>query len=170
MNLLSTVVTSRRRQRGSALMEMAFALPILVTLLTVPLFFAQLFWFYSVAQKSAHDAARFLSTATQAELRTIGASGGEAQVAGVARWIAATESDILQPVVTPLWIYVQCGTSSGTGAYIAYGNCGDGVPQTVRVQLTMRFKDLIFPGATYEYFGEDGLRLGADVTMRYAGK
>lgn len=168
--MISTLSSLRRRtQRGSIMVEFAIIVPILIVCLTVPLFLARIFWYYSVAQKATHDAARFLSTATQAEMRTLGAGGGEANVAALARWIAYTETEVLQGVTTPLWIHVECGVPTGSTGFLTYDNCGFGVPQTVRVHITMGINDDIFPTSTYGFFGEDGLRLTADVTMPYAG-
>jgi hypothetical protein len=168
--MISTLRSLRRRaQGGSILVEFAIIVPILIVCLTVPLFLARIFWYYSVAQKATHDAARFLSTATQAEMRTLGSGGGEASAAALARWIAYTESEVLQGVTTPLWIYVECGVPTGSSGFISYGNCGFVVPQTVRVHMEMGINDDIFPEYTFRFFGENGLRLTADVTMRYAG-
>lgn len=159
----------KRAENGSVAVEMAIILPIFLLLLTSLLFFARVFWYYSVAQKAAHDAARFLSTAPQADMRTIGTGANEPASAAVARWIVNTEVEVMRPVMNPLRIYVQCGIPATTGAYINYEDCGDGVPQTVRVFVTMRMRDNMFPDFTWDYFGEDGLRMTADVTMRYAG-
>lgn len=157
----------KRAENGSVAVEMAILLPIFLLLLTTLVFFARVFWYYSVAQKAAHDAARFVSTATQADMRSTGSGGIEAASAATARWIATTETEVLKPVMSPLWIYVECG-SPAAGGY-SYGYCGFGVPQTVRVSLTMGMRDDIFPAFTWEYFGEDGLRMDVGVTMRYAG-
>jgi cbb3-type cytochrome oxidase subunit 3 len=148
---------------------MAAILPILLLILTVPVFYARVFWYYSAAEKAAHDAARFLSSATQAEMRTLGDGGGEARVAAIARWIADTETEALRPVMSPRWIYVQCGTPVGTGGYIDYGNCGNVVPVMVRVYFDMTMYDDIFGEFTAAFYPEDGLRMKTDVTMRYAG-
>lgn len=139
--------------------EMAVVLLIMVVLLTVPVFFARVFWYYSVAQKAAHDAARFLSTASQAELRTPGPGNAPAAVAALAREIAETETAVLNSVMDPKYIDVQCN----------FGTCGAGVPATVRVFIQMRMRDDMFAPYTYAFYGQDGLLLTADVTMRYAG-
>lgn len=139
--------------------EMTVVLLVMIVLLTVPVFFARVFWYYSVAQKAAHDAARFLSTASQAELRTPGAGNGPAAVAALAREIAETETAVLNSVMDPKYIDVQCN----------FGTCGAGVPATVRVFIQMRMRDDMFAPYTYAFYGQDGLLLTADVTMRYAG-
>jgi len=150
---------SRKSRRGSVAIEMAIVLPILVVLLTVPVFFARAFWYYTVAQKAAHDAARFLSTATQAELRTVGAGNSDAPVAVLARAIVEEETAVLNPVMRVKVVDVQCN----------FNTCGVSVPATVRVSIQMRMHDDLFAPFTSAFYGQDGLYLSADVTMRYAG-
>ena len=87
----------RKSATGSVAVEMAIILPIFLTLLAGPLFIARLAWMYSAGQKAAHDATRFLATASQADLRTAGTGFNEARVAGLARWIAQEElGDVVQ--------------------------------------------------------------------------
>ena len=45
------------RGRGSVAVECAIVLPILLLLISGLLFFARVFWCYTVAQKAAHDGA-----------------------------------------------------------------------------------------------------------------
>jgi Flp pilus assembly protein TadG len=138
---------------------MAILIPILLVFLAVPIFFARVFWYYSVAQKAAHDATRFLSTATQVEMRTQGVGYGEAPMAGIARAIAVAEIQEIMPVMSAVTIDVQCDLNT----------CGLGVPQTVRVAVRMRFKDDILDTITSGFYGPDGLLLAGDLTMRYVG-
>lgn len=151
----------RRRQKGVAALEMALVLPALVILLAVPLFLGRVFWHYTVAQKAAHDAARFLATASQVEMRTLGSGGTEAAVAALARAIARAEAADLNPGLdSPVIVDVQCDL----------GTCGLGVPTTVRIWVRMQMKDDWFNGYTSTFTGGDGLMVQADVTMRYAGR
>jgi Flp pilus assembly protein TadG len=143
-----------RRERGAVAVEMAMILPILILFLTGLVFFARVFWYYSVIQKAAHDTTRFLSTATQIEMRTTGAP-----IAVVARSIAEAETAVLNPVVDAIAIDVQCN----------FATCGFAVPATVRTVIQVRMRDNIFGTLTSAFYGEDGLLLTADVTMRYAG-
>jgi len=158
---MNTIMYMRFKKvcRGSVAIEMAIVLPILIVLLTVPIFFARVFWYYNVAQKAAHDAARFLSTATQAELRTMGPGNSAAPVAVLAKAIAEEETAVLDPVMQVKVIDVQCN----------FGTCGVNVPSTVRVWIQMRMQDDLFAPYTSAFYGQDGLYLSADVTMRYAG-
>jgi Flp pilus assembly protein TadG len=141
--------------------ETAIILPILIVFLALPLFFARVFWYYSVAEKAAHDAARVLSTATSVEMRTQAGGGGDSPMANVARSIADAELEEIKPVLDAWSIAAQCDLSP----------CGISVPQTVRVQVRLRVSDNIFGPITdpiYKVEGE-GILLTADVTMRYAG-
>lgn len=58
----------KRRQKGVAAVEFAVILPVLVTLLFVPVFFARVFMHYSVAEKAAHSAALYLSSIPRMEM------------------------------------------------------------------------------------------------------
>jgi len=149
----------RKSADGSVAVEMAVILPILLLFLAVPLFIARIFWFYSVGEKAAHDAARFLSTATQAEMRTPGGGFNEAKVAAVARWIAQQELEEILPFTDGIIIDVQCNT----------GGCGAAVPNTVHVGVQTTLHDNILGGMTSLYFGGTDLVLYSNVTMRYVG-
>jgi Flp pilus assembly protein TadG len=150
----------RQRRKGGAAVEMAIVLPLLVLFLAVPLFFGRVFWYYSVAQKAAHDAARFLSATTQTEIRGSG-SGGEAPVAALARAIAVSELNGIRAGLDGWTITVLCD----------FNTCGMALPETVRVSVWITVRDGIFGSITSQYYGEDGygLLLKADVTMRYVG-
>lgn len=149
----------RRSAKGSVAVEMAFVLPIFLLLLAVPLFFARVFWFYSVGQKAAHDATRFLSTATQAEIRTSGGGFNEAKVAAVARWIAQQELEEILPFTDGILIDVQCNS----------GSCGLNVPSTVHVGIQIGVHDNILDSLSSKYLGRTDTVLIGNVTMRYVG-
>jgi hypothetical protein len=138
---------------------MAFSLTILTLFLAVPLFFAQVFWYYSVAQKAAHDAARFLSTASRLEMATLGTGDSDAPVSVLAKQIALAETDEIRPMLDARTIVVQCDLTQ----------CGWSVPQTVRVQVRIRISDKILCVFTDEFTNGQGINLTADSTMNYAG-
>lgn len=137
-------------------------IPILILFLAVPLFFARVFWYYSVAQKAAHDAARLLSSASQIEMTTLGADDTDAPVAALARAIVVAETDEIRPALDARTIVIQCDMSQ----------CGWARPQTVRVQVRIRISDKILGPITDSFYkvNGQGLNLTADVTMGYAGK
>jgi Flp pilus assembly protein TadG len=147
------------RQRGVAAVELAIILPILVALLAVPLFFGRVLWHYSVAQKAAHDAARYLSSVPQTEMKS------EARITAVvevARDIYTEEVAELNPGPFAPTLTILCGS---------YACAGLSAPDTVRVSVQMRVRDIFFAPFTQSFTDEEGgIVLTADVTMPYVGK
>ncbi|MFL6671778.1 MAG: TadE/TadG family type IV pilus assembly protein [Massilia sp.] len=149
----------RGSQRGTAAVEFAIILPLMVMILAVPLFFARYFWYYEVIQKAATDSARLLSSSSQVELGSFNADLSEVAVAKLARSIVTAETAEIS-TGTAIHVEVRCGSL----------DCiGDGVPQTVRVAIRMRIYDTFFGGLTDEFGGNVGLWVRADVTMPYVG-
>lgn len=144
------------RQRGSAAVEAALILPILVIFLTVPIYYARCLWHYTVAQKAAQDATRYLAQVPAAEMR----SRKLAQAAaGIALEIAQKEIAELAPgsTIDPPVVHcdnVPCGTTINK------------VPNTVGVYITFSMYDTIF---NISYGGRYGLVITADANMRYVG-
>jgi hypothetical protein len=149
----------RGSQRGTAAVEFAMILPLMVMILAVPLFFARYFWYYQVVQKAATDSARLLASSTQVEIGSFNADLSEVAVARLARSIVAAETAEIS-TGAPIHVEVMCSGS----------DCiGDRVPQTVRVLITMRIQDEFFGGLTDQFGGNAGLWVRADVTMPYVG-
>jgi hypothetical protein len=148
-----------RGQRGSVAVEAALLMMTLVIIIACPLFLGRVFWHYTALQKAAQDGARFLSTATQSEMLSVG-SRDEAGVAALARDIVRAETAGLHPGENSRLIDVHCDLAA----------CGNKIPAKVRVQVTMRLKDPIFYGFTNLLAGDQGLYLRADVSMRYVGR
>lgn len=148
---------SKKRQAGAAAVELALTMPILLSFLLFPIFYAMCFWHYTVAQKAAQDAARYLSTVSHSEMRTpaLAEDAGNMAIEIAKREMAelAPGSEIRDP-------YVYCGPRS----------CGDRrssdpLPSTVNVRLTFGVYDpfgLIDVGWT-------GAEITADYTLRYVG-
>ncbi|WP_440963105.1 TadE/TadG family type IV pilus assembly protein [Massilia sp. GER05] len=149
-------VSPKTRQRGVAAVEAALIVPIFVVLLTVPIYYARCFWHYTVAQKAAQDAARYLSQVSAAEMK----APALAQAAGnIALQIAQKEMTELAPgsamgVPVVQCDYLPCGTVIGTP------------PATVRVYVTFSMYDDIFGVIDA---GRFGLVVTADISMRYVG-
>jgi hypothetical protein len=145
----------KTRQRGIAAVEAALILPIFVIFLTVPIYYARCFWHYTVAQKAAQDATRYLAQVSAAEMR----SRPLAQAAGnTALQIAQKELAELAPgsvIDTPI---VYCNT-------LPCGSLIGAVPATVGVFITFSMRDNIF-GIIDDRFG---LVITADASMRYLG-
>lgn len=144
------------RQRGVAAIEAAIVLPILVLFLTFPIFYARCYWHYTVAQKAAQDAARYLSSVPAQEMRSKKLAKA---AAALALQIAQREIAELAPgtSIDDPQVYCDtslCGTFPGT------------LPSTVRVLLSFGIVDKIFVVVDT---GRYGIQITADVTMRYVG-
>ena len=155
--LRATPGKPRRRQAGAAAVELALLMPMLLVFLTMPLFYARVMWHYTVAQKAAQDAARYLASVPHAEMiSTTQASAARRTAIEIAtRELAELSpgSEIQGPET--YCDAVVCGLlSTGT------------VPQTVRVTVKFNMFDTILG---VEDVGWDGLEINADVTMRYVG-
>ena len=147
----------RRRQAGAAAVELALLMSMLLVFLTMPLFYARVMWHYTVAQKAAQDAARYLASVPHSEM----ASATQAAAAGaLAIEIARRELAELSPGSVIQGPYAYCNTEN-------CGGLGAGtLPTTVRVSITFNMFDTILG---IEDVGWDGLRINANVTMRYVG-
>lgn len=149
-----------RAEKGSIAVETVLCLPLLILFLVVPLFLARAFWYYSVAQKAAHDSARFLASAAQFEIMPpTGTGDARLPVAVLAEAIAHAELDEIKPALERYTIGATCDLDV----------CGFAVPNTVRVSVRLKVRDEIFGPFTNKYFGEEALPLEARVTMRYVG-
>lgn len=153
--------SARRRQRGSAAVELALILMLLFGLLTVPLLFGRVFMHYSMAQKAAHDAARFLASVPQRDIRWARLDGREIGAAALARSIA---HDMLGEANTGMAVPT-------VDVYCDGDTCiGDVTPTKVQVVVRMRIYDGMFGMHTETYTGDNGLALRADVSMPYVGR
>ena len=148
----------RQHAKGAVLIEMALVTLILITLVAFLTLLGRYFWYYEVAQKAAYDGARFLSTATQVEMRTTGSGGGEPAIAALARAIVLEELAEIAPNLSPVVIDVHCD----------FRTCSNKVPLTVRVSIAMSLQDDIFSPFTSFFTGQEGMSIIADVTVRYA--
>jgi Flp pilus assembly protein TadG len=157
-NSTSAHKVGARQQKGIAAVEFAVVLPILVVMLAVPLFLAFVCWHYTVAEKAARDAARYLSSAPKAEMLAI--AGGEIEAAKFAKSIADLEMSELKPGPFPIFVEAQCN------GVTCLGNTP---PTTVRVVVRMQVVDQFFPVVT-DFLGTgEGIWLTADASMPYAG-
>jgi hypothetical protein len=143
------------RQRGVAAIELAILLPILLIGLASLVLLAQYMWHYTVVNRAAQDAARFMSTIPRTEMNSRILAGRASDVATeiVRRELSdlAPEDELGDPII-------DCDTD----------DCGfqAGIPHTVRVAVTFDFYDRIFQ----TYLGPRGLTITANVTMNYVGR
>jgi hypothetical protein len=151
---------STLRRQGSVAVEFAVLLPVLLLLLAAPLLFGRVFWHYTVAQKAAQDAVRFLAAANAAEIKTPGAGGTEAPVAAVARAIVQAEIAELNGGLYPPGVDVLCDG----------GTCfGFQIPTRVAVRVTVPIYDNYLGQFTSEITGGDQILLNPVATTSYVG-
>jgi hypothetical protein len=140
------------QQTGAAAVELALILPILVALLTLPLFFGIYFWHYTAVHKSAQNAVRFMASVPVKDIKSVTNARYAKDIAEA--MVLEGIADLI-PAATPI-VDVQCDGLT----------CGDGVPATVRVVVRLRLRDNFFHLVDT---GDDGWPVRADVSMRYAG-
>lgn len=150
----------RRSANGSVAVEMALILPLFLILLAGPLYMARAAWFYSVGQKAAHDATRYVATATQAELRTAGGGFNEARVPAIARWIAQQELGELVPLTDGIAIGIQCDGEP----------CSALTPTQVHTSVQVTLHDHLLGSLTMDYLGSTDMTMTSEVTMRYVAQ
>jgi hypothetical protein len=150
------VLRDGSRQRGSAAVELALLLPILIIFLTLPIFYARCLWHYTVAQKAAQDAARYLASVPRSEMQS---SASASAAANRAVQIATREIAELAPG----------GDMVGPLAYCNGAMCGSlvpigSIPLRVTVELSFIMTDPWFGVETW-----GGLPISASVTLNYVG-
>jgi hypothetical protein len=149
----------RQHMHGGVAVEFAVLLPVILLFVSGVLFFGRVFWHYTVAEKAAYDAVRFLAAVPAGEFRIQGA-GAEAPVSVAAKAIVAEELAELNqggpyvPVVD-----VQCdGRSCG----------GTSIPTKLTVLITLNIFDPFFDGITSQFTGGTEIVLYPVATMHYA--
>jgi Flp pilus assembly protein TadG len=151
---------TKLRGQGGVAVEFAVLLPVILLLLAAPLFFGRIFWHYTVAQKAAQDAVRFLAAANPAEIKTPGAGGTEAPIAAVARSIVLAEIAELNPGPYQPGVDVLCDGRTCFGFQI---------PIKVTVGVTIPVYDEFFAGITSQFTGGDQILLIPVATTNYVG-
>jgi len=154
---LDTICRLRQRQGGVAAVELAVLLPILITFLTLGYFIVSIFWHYTMAQKAAQDAARYLSTVPASEMMApASASAAGALAQQIARKeIADMSPDAVVPAIEAFCDDSHCGL-------LLAGQ----LPTTVRVKFSFTMFD---PSGIVDT-GWYGLPINANYTMRYVNK
>jgi hypothetical protein len=147
--------TRGRRQRGAAAVELALTLPVLMILLGYIVFYGRVLYNYEVAQKAAHDAARYLSSAAAVNMRSTAQVGNEV---AVTQAIANAELAGLNPGPgNGPFVFIQCDGVQCLGMSL---------PVTVKVEIQILVRNDIF-GYYMPYTGDSWLQ--ARSVMRYVG-
>ena len=137
----NAIKKSAYRQKGAAAVELAFVLPILLVLLTAPLFIAVYFWHYTAVQKAAQDGARYLSTISEQEMRDPALA---VAAANNAREIVRGEIADLFPNPDDVTIILRCGASANGLINLCTGVRDGRLPEDVDVGVQFYLKDQLF--------------------------
>ena len=153
-----------RCQRGAAAVEAAIIMAIiLVPVLAYVLFFGRYFWYYSVAQKAAHDAVLYMASAPVNEMK--GTTG-----MALSQQIIADEAADLD-ASTAVYPSAACGYKlSPNSSYLSFVPCFPGkAPNAVQASVFMTVNDPFFPALTSAFTGSDGVSIMVAATMPYVG-
>jgi len=145
-----------KHQAGVAAVELALLLPIFLWILTMGFFSVSIFWHYTMVQKAAQDAARYLSTVSAAEMM----APAQADAAGLlAQNIARQEIAEIFPSSSVTKIEAFCDDS----------HCGAAAAGTVPATVHVKFSIAIYDPTGFVDVGWYGFPITASYTMRYAG-
>ncbi|QOL48472.1 TadE/TadG family type IV pilus assembly protein [Massilia litorea] len=154
--LPAVVRRSTKYQAGVAAVECALLLPVLIAFLTLGFFTVSIFWHYTMAQKAAQDAARYLSTVPVAEMMT----PASARAAG----------DLAQEIIRREIAEVSSSSEIGTlETFCDTSNCGGNAAGTLPTTVRVHFLISMFDPFGLVDTGWYGLQITANYTMRYAG-
>lgn len=156
-----------RRQRGSAAVEAALIIPlILVPLLAFVLLLGRYFWYYTVAQKAVHDAVLSLATASRADIKSNAASGLALRI------IRDETADLDATTASTLGFTTECWFRvPANSAFVSSFPCSTNASLAmVRTNLSMTVTDPFLSGITGPVLGRDGLTIMTGVTVRYVGR
>jgi TadE-like protein len=148
-------IAPKKRQRGVAAVEAALILPIFVTLLTAPVYYGRCLWHYTVAQKAAQDATRYLAQVSAAEMRS----------APLAQAASNTALAIARAEIAELAPGSVMGTPSVYCDNVPCTSLVGILPSTVGVFIRFSMRDNVF-GIIDDRFG---LVITANASMRYVG-
>lgn len=160
MRLSGSIPFRRRRQLGSAAVELALVLPIIVMFMTFTVFFSSCMWHYTVVQKAAQDSARYLSQVPRAEMMSQSLTKA---AAAVATRIVRLEIAELRPGSTINDPDILCESKSGTDSC---GFTSGELPTAVSVSISIGMFDTFFGVVDT---GRYGLKINAKARMAYVG-
>lgn len=154
-----------RNQKGSVAIEAALTISfILVPLLFFVLLFGRYFWYYTVAQKAAHDASLYLATAPVADITSNNARE-------IARTIMADSlADIDATTRSTESFDMFCLFPTPYPGIISPNFCSAGRPAAVKASILMTVNDPFLSPITESVVGHEGLPISAGVTLPYVGR
>jgi Flp pilus assembly protein TadG len=160
--------TRARRQDGSVAVEAALIISlILVPMVAFILLFGRYFWYYSIAQKAAHDATMYLANAPIGDIRSYAAKTLADNI------MNAELADMDRPTRATLGPTVECLYRIPANApFLSSFNCNtiNSALVQVRVSISITVHDPFLSRLTNALIGQDGLPIMTQTTMRYVGR
>ncbi|SHM36585.1 TadE-like protein [Duganella sacchari] len=141
-----------KRQRGAVVLELALVLPVLLTMLTIVLFYGRITYNYDVAQKAARDGARYLASVAAANIRNTTMLGHELNLT---QNMVLTELDAM---AGDALVFLTCDGTPCPGLTGA-------LPAQVTVTIVVQIPNIL-PGYAPDLPTQ---RLYISHTMRYVG-
>jgi len=156
----------RPRQRGAVAIEAALIMAfVMLPVMAFVLFLGRYFWYYSVAQKAAHDATLYMASAPLVEIKNNSA-------ANLARYITEQETgDLDAATVETMGVVINCGYRiPANSSVITPFSCNyNSTPAIIQIGITLTVADPFFSAVTGT-LGVGGLNIAAGATMRYVGR
>jgi hypothetical protein len=154
-----------RCERGSVSVEAAFMIVfVLVPLLSFVLLFGRYFWYYTVAQKAAHDGALYMATAPLNEIKDAGA-------VGFSNWIMGREMADLDAASNPQsWALCGYRIPAGSSTIQYFGCSSTSKPAAVRAAITMTVSDPFLKPFTGLFNGGQDYTIMVVTSLTYVGR
>lgn len=138
------------------MLELAMTLPLVGVFLGLLLFYGMALYRYECAAKAAHDAARYLSSVRQVEMKSYSLVTGHLSLA---QEIIKTEMGAIASDPSATSLTILCGALVCDGYTL---------PATVTVSIRLRVTEQALTGFTMPYLQSDVI-LQASSTMPYVG-
>jgi len=155
------------RDRGSVAVEAALIITlILIPLLAFILLFGRYFWYYTVAQKAAHDAAITLASSALVDIRSNAASALVAEMIGDALGDldAATAGTV--GYTTECWYRIPANSPN----VMSFPCSTNATPAMVRTSLSLTVSDPFLAPFTGPVLQTTGFTIATGATVRYVGR
>lgn len=147
----------RSQDAGIMAVELAMLIPVFLALIACTVFFGTVLLKYQIACKATHDAARYLSSISIAEMKNPSTIGAHVDVA---KAIIAEELGSASFGAYPPTITILCG---------GFACSGYGVPANVSVGIqTVAIADVL-PEFSWRFYSGGPFTISASATMPFVG-
>lgn len=157
-----------QREEGSVAVEAALVISlILVPLLAFIMLFGRYFWYYTMAQKAAHDATLIMATSPLADVRSFAASGLAASAInrGIADMDAKTRSTL--GITTECWFRFPANAPFLQPFACNFASV---TPALVRTTVAVSVTDPFLAPIINQTLGDGILQIGTQSSVRYVGR